>query len=124
MQIFNSRVSPISIIAGLFLLMSAGFALADECDRNCAEDLKECRKQADIVTNLEAHPMILDSSATRMYKGQEDMMASNKALPTVPNDEVQKRVDERYRACDNANANCLSRCTTASAKPKISVILK
>ncbi len=116
--------SLMTIIAGVFLAVIAGSAIADECTKNCADDLKACRKQADTETNREEHPMILDSSATRMYKGQESAMAANKMLPTVPNDEIQKRVDERYRECANANANCLSQCTTASAKPKISVILK
>ncbi len=111
------------VTAGLLLLISAGAAFADECSQYCADDLKECRKQVDIAANREAHPLMRDSSA-RMYKGQEDAMVANKVLPTAPNEEIQKRADERYRTCANANANCRSRCTTASAKPKISVILK
>jgi hypothetical protein len=124
MQIFNSRVSPISIIAGL-LLTSAGFALADECDRSCAADLKECRKQVHAATEREIHPMLTDGSARRaVIRGQGNAMVANSELPDARDEEVKKRMDERFRVCEAENNSCQARCDRSSEKQKRSVIFK
>jgi hypothetical protein len=116
-------------IAGLLSVMLIGAAYADEtlstCATSCAADLKGCRKQADVTSDREAHPVIWDSSATRTsHNGLANPLITNNELPNSQNDEFQKRRMGRNQECETANNNCLSQCSPEPTPPKISVIFK
>ena len=110
------------------LTIPIGTVNADEtnsCTITCTDDLKECRKQADKATDLEAHPIITDSSVSRAYRnGQGGPLLSNNDLPQAQNEEIDKRRAERYQLCTNENNNCQHLCLPEPTSPKNSVILK
>ena len=116
------------IIAGLLSSMLAGTVYAAEtnsCLATCAADLKECRKQVDLASNLEAHPILVDSSTKSRYTNEQaNTLMNNKVLPTSQNDEVQKRRMERNQKCETDNSTCLNQCSSAPAPKKNSVIFK
>jgi hypothetical protein len=118
----------IFIITGLLLTFIIGSVCADEtnsCTTACTDNLKECRKQADKTTNLEAHPIITDSSVIRAYRnGQGGPLISNNDLPNSQNDEIEKRRAERYEVCAKENNNCVQLCSPEHAPFKNSVIFK
>jgi hypothetical protein len=116
------------IIASLLSSMLAGAVYAAEtnsCLATCAADLKECRKQVDLASNLEAHPILVDSSTKSRYTNEQaNTLMNNKVLPTSQNDEVQKRRMERNQKCETDNSTCLNQCSSAPAPKRNSVIFK
>ena len=116
------------IIASLLSSMLAGTAYAAEansCLATCAADLKECRKQVDIATNLETHPILVDSSTRSRYANEQlNTLTNNKVLPTSQNEEIQKRRMERNQKCETDNSTCLSQCSSSPKQLKNSVIFK
>jgi hypothetical protein len=124
-QIFAKRSF---IVTSLLSSMLAGTVYAAEtnsCLATCAADLKECRKQVDIAMNLEAHPVLVDSSTKSRYANeQSNTLLSNKVLPTSQNEEIQKRRMERNQKCETDNSTCLSQCSSAPKQKKNSVIFR
>lgn len=116
------------VIAVLLSSMLAGTVYAAEtnpCLATCAADLKECRKQVDMAMNLEAHPILVDSSTKSRYANEQaNTLLSSKVLPTSQNEEIQRRRMERNQSCETENNTCVGQCSSAPKQKRNSVIFK
>lgn len=111
----NQCTRKIVVIAALVSILIAGAVSADEinfCKKDCAADLKECRKQADTTANYEAHPIISGSSRRAVDEnGQMTRLVANDERADSQDEEIQQRKMDRYQECEADNDICQRQCS-------------
>jgi hypothetical protein len=120
---------PITTLAALLSCLFIGIADATqtslECESNCSDNLKECRRQVEITTNAEAHPPVIDSSIDRANRNMPEYhMLHNGSGNGLANDEIAKRRMDRTQQCESQNHSCANACSSVLVAPTKSVIFK
>lgn len=97
-------------------------AEATVCKSICTQERRECRGQAELLTQTDTDPLYAPRATNRDARAFAEVRVN--ALEK-PGSDFQKRKMERYHACDDTSLRCSRACSSPppAAEPA-SVVLK